>query len=326
MTRLLLAAVVAVALSGVLPSGVAASGDYSLPFHNPAITLSYGVDRDLRPGWQLDWTGQLWHDTVPHLGRVYDQHKGLDFGMVVNTTVAAARSGTVIDLEESIGTNEHGSFGNFVRIRHADGRETVYYHLAENGALVGDNQSVVAGQVIGRSGCSGNCIGPHLHFELLSPSGGGWQALDAMSGRLWTTWPGRVPFLAAYRSESYGGTVAIKRLTTVTHWVEFRNAGGRTWYRDGAAGRLLLGTWNPAARSSAFRAADWPGAWIATYLDSASVPPDSVGRFTFGLRAPSSVGSYSESFNLRVDPYAWFDHARLGGYYVPIYVYSGQQP
>jgi hypothetical protein len=147
-----------------------------------------------------------------------------------------------------------------------------------------------------------------------------------MFSRLWTTWPGRVPYLAAYRAESYGGTVAIKRLTTTTHWVEFRNTGGRPWLRDGSLGRIQLATWNPAARTSVFRAADWPSTWVATFLDSASVPPDGVGRFTFGLRAPSATGSYTESFNLRIDPIIWFDHARLGGYYVPIYVYSGQAP
>jgi murein DD-endopeptidase MepM/ murein hydrolase activator NlpD len=321
-TPLLLAAIV-IALA---PTPAAAADDFTLPFHSPTISLSYGVDRDPRIGWQLDWTGQLWHDTVAHPGRVYDQHAGLDYGMPTMTTVAAARKGTVIDLEEAWGTNDHSGAGNFVRLRHADGRETVYYHLAQNGALVGMNESVQAGQPIGRSGCSGNCTGPHLHFQLLKKVGSAWQSLDPMFSRLWTTWPGRVPYLAAYRAESYGGTVAIKRLSTVTHWVEFTNTGGRTWYRDGTQGRLLLGTWNPAARTSAFRAADWPAAWVATYLDPASVPPNGVGRFTFGLRAPSTVGSYTEAFNLRADPVTWFDHARLGAYYVPIYVTSGQQP
>jgi murein DD-endopeptidase MepM/ murein hydrolase activator NlpD len=325
MTRAFLI-VLAASLLALLPSPATAADDFTLPFHNPAITLSYGVDRDPRLGYQLDWTGQAWHDTAAHPGRVYDQHSGLDFGMPTLTTVAAARSGTVVDLEEAWGTNDHSGGGNFVRLRHADGRETVYYHLAQNGALVGMHQAVLAGQAIGRSGCSGNCTGPHLHFQLLRLVGGSWQSLDPMFSRLWTTWPGRVPFLAAYRAESNAGTVAIKRLTTVTHWVEFRNTGGRTWLRDGSAGRVLLGTWNPVARTSVFRAADWPAAWVPTYLDVASVPPDGIGRFTFGLRAPSTVGSYREAFNLRIDPVTWFDHARLGGYYVPLHVYGGQLP
>jgi murein DD-endopeptidase MepM/ murein hydrolase activator NlpD len=324
MTRRVLVVIVAAGVLVGAPAPVAAADDFTLPFLSPTFTLTYGMDRDPRLGYQLDWTGQLWQDSVPHLGRVYDQHAGLDYAMPLQTVVAAARQGTVVDLEEAIGTNDHSGAGNFVRLRHADGRETVYYHLAQGGALVGMNEVVLAGQAIGRSGCSGNCTGPHLHFQLLRPVAGGWQSLDPMSGRLWTTWPGRVPYLAAYRAESYGGTVGIKRLTTVTHWVEFRNTGGRTWLRDGTAGRVQLATWNPAARTSVFRAADWPSTWVATFLDPASVPPDGFGRFTFGLRAPSATGSYTEAFNLRVDPIIWFDHARLGGYYVPVYVYSGQ--
>jgi murein DD-endopeptidase MepM/ murein hydrolase activator NlpD len=328
MTRLhrsLLVSVISLAL--VLLSGgpVAAADDFTLPFFNPGITLSYGVDRDPRIGYQLDWTGQLWVDSVAHAGRVYDQHTGSDYGMPVQTAVAAARSGMVVSLEEGFGTYSHGDYGNFVRVRHADGRETVYYHLAQQGALVTVGQWVAAGLAIAYSGCSGICTGPHLHFELLRPGSGGWQSVDPMSGRLWTTWPGRVAYMAAYVGESNGSTEVVKRLATITHWVDFRNTGGRTWLRDGPGDRVLLGTWNPAGRASVFRAPDWPATWISTYLDQASVVPDGVGRFTFGLRAPATSGSYSEAFNLEAYPTIWFDWARLGGFYVPIFVTSGQQ-
>jgi murein DD-endopeptidase MepM/ murein hydrolase activator NlpD len=318
--------VAAVLLSVVSPGPASAADDFTLPFYDPSIVLSYGMDRDPRPGYQLDWTGQLWHDSVPHWGRVYDQHTGTDYPMVSMTAVAAARGGTVVDLQEGFGTTQFGDFGNFVRIRHADGRDTIYYHLAQNGALVGVTQTVVAGQPIGLSGCSGTCYGAHLHFELLRPTGYGWQSVDPMADRLWTTWPGRVPFLASYHSESNPGTVVVKRLNTVTHWVQFRNTGGRTWLRDTPIGRLVVGTWNPPWRSSAFRAWDWPVYWVPTYLDQAAVTPDGIGRFTFGLKAPWTTGSYAESFNLLADQVLWFDHARLGGYYIPIYVTSGQQP
>ncbi|HEV7199199.1 MAG TPA: M23 family metallopeptidase [Candidatus Limnocylindria bacterium] len=321
-------AVMAILVASLLavPPRAAATDDFTLPFVNPAVPLNYGVDRDPRVGYQLDWTGQLWHDNAAHFGRVYDQHTGIDYGLASLSLVASARNGTVVDIEEGFGTNDHGAAGNFVRVRHPDGRDTLYYHLAQNGALVSVGQAVLAGQTIARSGCSGNCSGPHLHFELLQLSGGVWRSVDPQGGHLWTTWPGRVPYLAAYTAESNSSTVAIKRLATSSHWVEFRNTGGRSWSRDASGSRLLLGTWNPAARSSVFRAADWPSYWIATYLDQATVAPDGIGRFTFGLRAPSTTGSYSEAFNLRVDPVSWFDHARLGGYYVPLYVYSGQQP
>lgn len=327
MTRVIRAAIALLGTAAILaawPAPSAAADDFTLPFYNPAVTLSYGMDRDRRIGYQLDWTGQLWLDSSPHYGRVYDQHTGLDYPMATGSSVAAARSGTVVDIEESYGTNQHDSAGNFVRVRHADGRDTIYYHLAYGGALVGVGQAVVAGQLVGLSGCSGLCQGPHLHFELLRPSGSGWQSVDPLADRLWTTWPGRVPFLAGYVRESNAGTEVIKRQATVTHWVEFRNLGGRTWLRDVAIGRILLGTWNPAGRTSAFRAVDWPAGWIPTYLDPPSVGPDGVGRFTFGLRAAVSPGSYTEPFNLRADRLFWFDWARIGSYYVPIYVTSGE--
>ena len=320
MKRLVLAAVTSAAIGLAAPATAFAADDFTLPFTDPNITLSYGVDRDSRVGYQLDWTGQLWHDTVPHYGRVYDQDTGLDYPMPLQTTVVAARNGTVVDLVVAYGTTQFGAFGNFIRVRHADGRDTLYYHLAQNGALVGLGASVVAGQAIARSGCSGMCYGAHLHFELLKPISGGWQSRDPMADRSWTTWPGRVPFLATYRAENNPYTEVIRRGATITHWVEFWNGGGRTWLRDIGIGRVLLGTWNPPAHASPFRAADWPASWWPTNLDQASVPPDGIGRFTFGLRANVVPGSYTEWYNLQAYAIFWFDHNRLGGFYVPIYV------
>jgi hypothetical protein len=45
-----------------------------------------------------------------------------------------------------------------------------------------------------------------------------------------------------------------------------------------------------------------------------------VGRFTFGLRGSPKVGSYVETFNLLSQGVRWFDHDRLGGFYIPIIV------
>jgi hypothetical protein len=141
-----------------------------------------------------------------------------------------------------------------------------------------------------------------------------------MHGRLWTTWPGRVPFLATYVRESNSGTEVIRRGQTITHWVEFRNRGGRTWRPDQSRGRITLATWDPAAHDSRFAAADWPSVWMATTVNQAAVEPDEVGRFTFGLRGSPGVGSYVETFNLLADEVRWFDHAHLGGFYIPIVV------
>jgi len=302
---------------------VAATDDYTLPFYDPDVTLSYGVDRNMQPGVQLDWTGQVWAGDAPHPGRVYDNHTGSDYPMAVLSHLAAAKAGTVVDVEGGFGTQEFGTFGNFVQIRHADGRHTLYYHLAsaaDGGLVVGVGQAVSAGQWVGRSGCSGICFGPHLHFEVLAPMSGKLVPVDPLSGRLYTTWPPRVPFLAGYVRESNAGTEVIERGGTITHWVEFRNLGGRSWRRDVSIGKIALGTWAPAKHASPFRASDWPSSWLATLADQSPVPPDGIGRFTFGLRGSVAEGSYRETFNLVADGLRWFDHARLGGFYVPIIV------
>lgn len=313
------------ALVGWSAGSALATDDYTLPFYDPAVALSYGVDRDPALNRQLDWTGRIWNDGLTHLGRVYDQHTGLDYPMALRSEVAAAKDGTVVDEEGGFGTTQFGAFGNFVLIQHGDGRQTLYYHLAsraDGGIAVAVGDTVVAGQPVGRSGCSGICYGAHLHFELLawSSAAGAFAPADPLAEQRWTTWPGRVPFDASYVRESNAGTEVIRRGQTITHWVEFRNAGGRTWRNAGAVGRIGLATWKPAAHVSLFKAADWPYSWMATLLDVSSVAPGGVGRFTFGLRGSPPAGSYVETFNLLSQGIHWFDHGRLGGYYVPIVV------
>jgi hypothetical protein len=329
MTRRMRRAAASVLLQLVIPAvscgTVLATDDYTLPYYDPTRTMSYGVDRDRTLNRQLDWTGQVWNDGQLHWGRVYDQHTGVDYPMALHSEVAAAKDGTVVDFEGGFGTTQFGSFGNFVRLSHADGRQTLYYHLAsstDDGTAVWVGQDVPAGRRIGWSGCSGICHGAHLHFELLAwnSSAGTWKPADPLAERRWTTWPGRVPFDAAYVRESNAGTEIIRRGLTVTHWVEFRNTGGRTWRSTGTLGRTNLQTWDPAAHASPFRAGDWPFTWMPTFVDAASVPPNSVGRFPFGLKGSPLPGSYTETFNLQSYGIRWFDHQRLGGFYVPIKV------
>lgn len=313
------------ALLGISAGSALALDDYTLPFYNPGVSLSYGMDRDRTLNRQLDWTGQVWNDGALHPGRVYDQHSGTDYPMALRSEVAAAKDGTVIDLEGGFGTSQFGDAGNFILLQHADGRRTLYYHLAsaaDGGIGVAIGDTVVAGQQIGRSGCSGTCFGAHLHFEMLAwnATANAYQSVDPNAERRWTTWPGRVPFDAAYVRESNSGTEVIRQGQTITHWVEFRNTGGRTWRNNATVGRIGLGTWSPAGRASRFAAGDWPASWMATYLDAASVAPDGVGRFTFGLRGSAALGSYKEAFNLVAKSIRWFDYARLGGFYVPILV------
>ena len=94
----------------------------------------------------------LWADCNLHYGRVYDGHTGMDYPMSLLSPIASSRDGTVIDLFEGFGTQQFGINGNYVLVSHADGRRTLYYHLAQNGARVAVGQSVLAGQWIADSG------------------------------------------------------------------------------------------------------------------------------------------------------------------------------
>lgn len=313
-----LAATCALAMAGP----VRALDDYTLPFYDPGVSLLYGVDRDPRIGIQLDYTGKIWYDSANHPGRVYDGHSGIDYPMPLHSPVAASKDGVVAATEGGYGTQQFGQFGNFVRVRHSDGRHTLYYHLAgraDGGIAVGYNEEVVVGQEVGESGCSGLCYGPHLHFEVLVDVGGDLVTSDPMYRRLWTTWPGRIPFRAAYVRENDPDTVYVRRGYTISHWVDFKNTGGRTWRPGSWPGRLVLGTWDPAAHDSPFAAGDWTSSWLATRVDDVT-PPDEVGRFSFGIRGAPGPGSYRETFNLLSQGVRWFDHDDLGGFYVPITV------
>ena len=55
-------------------------------------------------------------------------------------------------------------YGTHIVLEHDGGLETVYAHLSHISVAIGDE--VREGQLIGRSGNSGNSTGAHLHFEV----------------------------------------------------------------------------------------------------------------------------------------------------------------
>lgn len=61
-------------------------------------------------------------------------------------------------------------YGVHIRLRHADGSMTIYGHLTKPYVSKGDK--VLAQQIIGLSGSTGDSSAPHLHFELRDA---GWE-------------------------------------------------------------------------------------------------------------------------------------------------------
>ena len=94
----------------------------------------------------------------------------VDFDMPIGTPVAAARGGSVVAVVEAHPNAEprkpQPGNENYVVVDHGDQTFGRYYHLDQNGAEVVMGETVVAGQLIGRSGNSGATFGPHLHFDV----------------------------------------------------------------------------------------------------------------------------------------------------------------
>jgi murein DD-endopeptidase MepM/ murein hydrolase activator NlpD len=87
-------------------------------------------------------------------------HLGVDYAARRGTPIVAAGSGTVIHAARL------GSYGNLVKIRHADGYETRYAHMKSFRRGIRKWKRVKKGQTIGYVGSTGRSTGPHLHFEL----------------------------------------------------------------------------------------------------------------------------------------------------------------
>ena len=86
-------------------------------------------------------------------------HGGVDFPCPSGTSVCAAASGTVIAAK-----NLNYSYGHYLIVDHGNGLSTLYAHNTT--LLVGVGDHVSKGQVIARSGSTGNSTGPHVHFEV----------------------------------------------------------------------------------------------------------------------------------------------------------------
>lgn len=86
-------------------------------------------------------------------------HSGTDFGVPEGTPVRVSKSGTVIKRRELT-----TSYGKYLFVDHGGGLVTIYSHNSE--LLVNEGDTVKAGQVIAKSGTTGNSTGPHCHWEL----------------------------------------------------------------------------------------------------------------------------------------------------------------
>ena len=87
-------------------------------------------------------------------------HRGVDLACEEGTPVLAALDGVVTAARRG------AAYGNYVRLTHGDGQETLYAHMQY--LYVRAGEVVAAGQRLGTAGQTGRATGAHLHFEFLT--------------------------------------------------------------------------------------------------------------------------------------------------------------
>ena len=91
-----------------------------------------------------------------------------------------------------------------------------------------------------------------------------------------------------------------------------KNTGNQTWYKN----TLSLGTKNPIERISEFYADTWISRSRIGTMNETTVTAGNDATFSFKMKAPNQLGSYSESFGVLIEGLRWFD----GSVEVPVTV------
>jgi peptidoglycan hydrolase-like protein with peptidoglycan-binding domain len=136
----------------------------SAPAPPPAPPSAAGVSIDVFPVQGKCWFGDTW--MAPRGGGRL--HEGVDVIAARGKLLYAVVSGTI----SKIYIDRPGSLaGNGLRIAQDNGTYFTYLHLDTFAEGIKMGTKVVAGQVIGTVGSTGNSATPHLHFEV-HPGGG----------------------------------------------------------------------------------------------------------------------------------------------------------
>ncbi len=102
-------------------------------------------------------------------------HNGIDYAAPLGTTVKSVDGGVVVRVGSSscpdFGNSQAkrncgGQLGNWIDIRHADGKVVRYGHLQQGSIQVREGMSISQGQAIASVGNSGWSTGPHLDLRV----------------------------------------------------------------------------------------------------------------------------------------------------------------
>ncbi|WP_421917929.1 M23 family metallopeptidase [Marinifilum sp.] len=86
-------------------------------------------------------------------------HGGVDMACPKGTDIHVPADGVILK------SGWNGGYGNYIKVKHGNGYETVYGHLSK--VSVKKGQKVKKGDVIGKVGSTGRSTGSHLHYEII---------------------------------------------------------------------------------------------------------------------------------------------------------------
>jgi murein DD-endopeptidase MepM/ murein hydrolase activator NlpD len=127
------------------------------PANQPEKPAAAAVEGNTASGFRWPVRGRI----IAGFGKRPDgeRNDGIKLSVPEGTSVRAAEDGTVI-----YAGDELKSYGNLILIRHADGWVSAYAHNKE--LMVRRGEEVRRGQVVAKSGMTGNVTTPQVHFEL----------------------------------------------------------------------------------------------------------------------------------------------------------------
>ncbi|MCD0421591.1 M23 family metallopeptidase [Rubrivivax sp. JA1024] len=134
----------------------------------PTETPEAAAPAEAAPVKAAEATGALPSFRWPARGRVIaaygaktngKSNDGINLAVPEGTPVKAAEDGVV-----AYAGNELKGYGNLVLIRHSNGYVSAYAHASE--LMVKRGETIKRGQVIAKSGQSGEVPSPQLHFEI----------------------------------------------------------------------------------------------------------------------------------------------------------------
>lgn len=145
-------------LSG--PSADAAAVDPRLEADKPSTpAFTVGQQIVMRPAAVMPVTNYRLTGRFGNSGSRWARtHTGLDFASPYGSPIRAVVSGTVLE------TGYDGAYGKKTVIR--DDKGVVWWFCHQSQISVHPGEHVLAGEVIGYVGSTGNSTGPHLHLEV----------------------------------------------------------------------------------------------------------------------------------------------------------------